>query len=1591
MTFAPGTDLSEAFEAARRDALASLAAERMQVVDRIGAGVVAQLSLAPVWTSEVLDASGLAPGSVLEELVDAGVATQANDRFFVPFDRAREYVEPLLTSGGSRAVAEHLEAVADGVARARAADVAVPASLDRFAALSDGATTGTAVAEQLLRKVEGSEDVAEAVNWIDAAERLEVCFGRPVMGARLRAGRLVARRRRDDDIEGFLEGYFSRPEQEATLLATRNGAGPRALHLKGDGGTGKTMLVRWLEAGFPSDGSRGSVVRVDFDYLHPSYPGSEPGLLVLLLAAELRMFATEQAVTRFDRLDALVADWHERIEEAEHTRPAEVPAVRAERIDLVYGSFAEALRALPQPVVVILDTVEELEKAPGGTANVVATVDMVRRVLEDVPGARMVLSGRRDLPLPKDTGRLNVQGFTPDEARRFVTWVGLDPARTAAVVERVARKSADRPLSPFDLSMLARWAVDDPSFGVDEIRKSDDDRWVEHRILARLNSARLDAVLPVVVSLERFDVTTLGMVTGTDGAALDDLALAISRQEWVSVEAGGVYTVDANFGARLGSYYQKRSRAGWESDRRRAAAALRAHCEGERRTGVTVEHVAAAIRLSDPADVDLEAWWGRLEDKARAEGAFDWLLAITSRLRGSGGGVEREHQLYPSVTASHAACLAHEVPGSDPVELWQEVLDLVPPDSRLAARAGARFAAHVGPLLERWAGRLDEQLAASFVAGLERLLDTTDGLRPTVELLGEAVSDLSPELNAMARLLLGRAEAREGGDVRARLRLEEAVGLADASVGAQTGNEWLDWPVEDVAARLRLWAADTWWKRLGSPEEAKGWLERPRDLANVDRERMASLALVLSLATGRCDDDVGVGLESWLDSRLPVHARTPPLFVAQCSASARRGDVDGAVKALQEWTLRHFVGEPYVAGERALLRLVRQYRLRDVGIGLSTGLADSMAAEDVGALCDVDAFAFETSPRPWLAVVEPPGPEVVHAWWRVVKAGDQDSIEEARRWPWPSSVTESSPVAVLHCFLDRNELDALSPQKGRFRALGRVEQWVRAVRSVKGMTQWTFGDHEPEQVLRLMLRFLAFENGDVAALRSLEPLVDRVGRGLAAEMAVDEGDSLALRLPGRARTLLLAAASWFADVDDAAGEVRARTAALVAAQVAGAPGASDGEVLALEEAYTRLVRQGRTGPLPAWMALTSSPVAALEGSPTGWRPTVARLVAALARRAGDSGPELRAALMANFAKSGPSGRLELPAELALLCPPIGSTLVTGDSIVVNVGGTVSGQVAVGSNIGSIVIGRDPASAGRPPIVLTVGRESTRTTTRIARLATVRVEREDLGLVADVVPDPLLPLDARRAQEAGLGSLVDDRFAPVLVRHPPDLGAVPWEAVIEAAAPGSWSDRPVWRQVNGATRRPLQEHDGWPVSLTAGESEFYDVWPASQLSGWDESAARVVHAVGSVAETRSGVGFSSGSRQKGEAPFLESRELVGRWSSAELVVLQGLPDEEPDLADWSREQAAYLRQLGTDLAYHGVPAVLVMPGVARRSALVATEALVSGLDLPSHRLLRAGVLLAAVAEVREILRDTNDARGLEDAVGVSLILSDTVIE
>src|SRR5690349_7311681 len=161
----------------------------------------------------------------------------------------------------------------------------------------------------------------------------------------------------------------------------------------------------------------------------------------------------------------------------------------------------------------------------------------------------------------------------------------------------------------------------------------------------------------------------------------------------------------------------------------------------------------------------------------------------------------------------------------------------------------------------------------------------------------------------MAALLVGRAQAVNGNRAECRRWLTRAIDLTESMIGGQAGNEWLDWPVEDVGARIRLWAAATWWPQLGSAGDASRWLKVAPTITNVDQDREASLAGTSQLAYGRSHRRRLPEVAGSFPAQVIVHVDTPPLVVPRALAKACDGNVDEAVADLEAWAGERPAGE----------------------------------------------------------------------------------------------------------------------------------------------------------------------------------------------------------------------------------------------------------------------------------------------------------------------------------------------------------------------------------------------------------------------------------------------------------------------------------------------------------------------------------------------------------------------------------------------------------------------------------------------------------------------------------------------------------
>ncbi len=285
-------------------------------------------------------------------------------------------------------------------------------------------------------------DTGTAMAWLDTGALLaQVIGGRLEAAVRIGNRRLELAYRRTHDAR-HLEHFLERRDQIAAFDALLGGPDDCwALHYLGAGGVGKTMLLRFL-----CRHAQGPVSRTDFDYISPDYPLRRPGQLLLELADDLRSFASdERQESLFQVFAELARDLHDALA---GEPPASDPLANLHRheFDKLLRAFADCLRALPQPVVLILDTCEELAKLnPTGSfqPGVAATFEIIERLHDSLPSLRVVFSGRRPLApagagwrlgdgaragrigvLPNERPYLllhEIRGFDRDEAERYLS------------------------------------------------------------------------------------------------------------------------------------------------------------------------------------------------------------------------------------------------------------------------------------------------------------------------------------------------------------------------------------------------------------------------------------------------------------------------------------------------------------------------------------------------------------------------------------------------------------------------------------------------------------------------------------------------------------------------------------------------------------------------------------------------------------------------------------------------------------------------------------------------------------------------------------------------------------------------------------------------------------------------------------------------------------------------------------------------------------------------------------------------------------------------------------------------------------------
>jgi hypothetical protein len=958
-----------------------------------------QLALLPEFTPELLAETGIdekIPGRATDVLADAAFfdsrpALPADDGsprsvYWVRRDARLTIGSQVRSQLGLKRLRGLLSELRERVGTARVVDF----GLDAWAEVVD----------LLIRDPEGKAILDKVAG--SAAHRASqlvevIAFLADVLGGSLpwvadRARTLVAVKVRQDEAARALATYQKRPALESWIAAALSG-GRWAIHLRGGGGVGKTMLLRYVSSpqfAKKHDVTPFTVAGVDFDHLDPRYPLLRPLLLFEALQSQL-VYPTSVSTDELGRardkfLDAAAAA----AELAASTRPGQRNPV-ADGI----RAFADLVRLTGNQVVLFFDTAEELDKVAGATSDsspVEATLKRLDELQEALrhrgqPPVRVIFAGRRPLRTRPDgadatPGYISVRPVEGFDRAEAVTYLhGRIPGITVEQVETLLDRSGparggEQRFNPFELASWASWVIDEQEAGRPFDRNllaSYADPYVQRRILGRISEPAVRVLVAPAALLGRFARRLIEPTARRAGFDQDLAVKALADQEWVNVvsrdDAGFPLTleVDEHLQDRLRAAVMEKSFA-FPLDRRGLADDIRADIRALRLVDQPADPFVALTRLLTP-DSAVE-FWGELEQRVAQEDAWGWADGLIRRVEPA---VAAGTPLLAAITATKAAVAARQPKGAaDASALWRKVIAMVPAGpatgSRAVLLARARLAL-VGQGIEPTADDVRIAPVGSVAGAVAVVLgDGGDLWRRAAESRWFLVATrrLDSEGGYVGSLLvtLGRTRARDVTSlVRTVQRLIEPRPPAESAT-------WVDWtPPACLVERCAL--AVISWTRVSDPQTwgttgmVQNLLElvagRARErLRDIDVERFTAAYLLRRLLAGAVDSGELAAYDSaeraaYTPDRRPtweLHRTTPRLVDVVALGWAGLGAPERA-----EDILRHRIEQAVQAGtdpdavadaQAALVRLFREYRVAPSSWSLgdlqAAGLAETEQA-----------------------------------------------------------------------------------------------------------------------------------------------------------------------------------------------------------------------------------------------------------------------------------------------------------------------------------------------------------------------------------------------------------------------------------------------------------------------------------------------------------------------------------------------------------------------------------------------------------------------------------------------------------------------
>lgn len=1305
---------------------------------------LAWLALLPAWTERLALACHFPVGSEnLEELLvrmeTAGLCSRSDpteplhdppdvpprrasivqERYFwMPAADRTEHISRLLRDPGAAFLRGEAWKAAESI-NAAGPDIFVPKTVREWSELVERDRISGSAAAWLTEKARDlikQGATGEALDLLTTGKELSSILGGTLEGTAARGNRwveLVYRMKQDERLlKDFVERTEEIEEVEKLLLPSTE---YWAVHFVGPGGVGKSMLVRYITSRLALQ-RKIAVARIDFDHLSPEYPLRKPGQLLSALADELQSFSES---TRHDKLaeefQQRVLQLHEVISGpagaatgsadpgtfTAELKPEADPLASTRRAEFqdALDTFCDLLRPLPEPVLLILDTCEELAKlTPSGAMlpSLMATFEMLEYVHKKVTSVRVIFAGRRLLALsgeeqpngsagwyvdeaataakghlPKYKGYLRIhqlRGFDREDSETLLhskSGRELDDAMKKAVLARSREPSAAIPIlrvtpeapdladeryNPFDLALYGDWLGESPQLTAEVINSGTADPYVELRIVRRIKHAIVRAVLPAAILLRRFDKDMLRSAMPSEGNT-DEVFRELGDMEWINYQSDqalgtAFLEIDRNFYKRIWQYfdaYPRREEIDRSRTQLRAGLAQQVRDKALRELGV--DHIDATLRLL--AAEEAAKLWDEIERRVPSEADWSWARTVAERVLGEDGAAAPSETaggwvspLRAAVRATHTAAMIQSDIGFDAREAWRVVENTVdsypvpvigawlrqraklgrvtaqffaiaavflpavgtagvalkPSEVEVGRRCFAEAVEELTELLETFKDAEQgsplapdhlAQLRGGFAAAWEHLLDVAEAAKACGE-QGFNIPSLDPQIDTPAipsayRMILDGRAAMLKGRERQMYLFHEA--LDEASNPWTRPVPWADWrapsslrdrirlevlrclPVSEV---LRRYSSEMtqWLAEAGAPEQ----------LRSIDSERLVSIIIGIQLA-GRPlgwseTTDLANTVEYQQDRRATAfaHHETRPLFVALARALTSIGDAESAFELLEA----HLAdasetgndGPTVRLAQREIARTIRRMRLYGRSSDLLHRLAISSEPDDVAAAWQVFVTAGGSRElRP--AEPIPESPTLVHAAWQCLVSPGQETVAVYRK--------------RLHAALDR-----CPPKMTSLLQLDLAEAHLLDVSSAAG-TRLVFGQPggdvrlaEAEGLLRSLVRMLVLARPvgaiDFAEVGSDQPL-------LAAEVAVEEAELLALRLPQRAKMLFDFAYERFKLIGHAPGALVAAIGGVIAAVRAGE---KDKAIADLENKVRPTYQDfAPTASLPSWESIVS--------------------------------------------------------------------------------------------------------------------------------------------------------------------------------------------------------------------------------------------------------------------------------------------------------------------------------------------------------------------------------------------------------------------